>query len=547
MSGSEDFELFNSGSEDFALPSVGSGLFSLINLDLYSSVSLELPEYSSLRLVAFASSINSRPLGTLKIESDDTLPSAIRSELNLSNIGSSCSKDIPTDIPPSSLSSTFQDDSPGSTSSTFQDNSSGSMSYWSVSKDISPDVMSSGFKDIAPRDPFDNWDAVQCEVDIYSKQHDFVAIKLRKDLDAVDKTIIRHYDYTCWKSGKRVNSITITNIVDEHNYLCNSKTIELAPKYLRFLQAILNRIENYTIVGQLSASQQYDLLAKKFSDQHIKKKMYVAIGKFRGIRIHDKFDAATMLLYLMNQKDQDRDYVVIPRIEGNFNELTGIFWMNSEQLLVQALTKYETQADYKWILYCTLESTNNLSPTVLFTNGDPAMSAAVHISNLHGNMVIDFISDFYHMRNSSSKENFELRYNDMITKYKACRSYLESKLYPCHESWAKYMIAKIFIAGVESTQRVESINGILKKHLNRGTLLKELVVAVEQELEKESFYTRIRDYYGSNPSSGFLSVYNTIFKDIDSMLKYANLTNKFEESDAETCDMIEHIYDVPQI
>ena len=50
-------------------------------------------------------------------------------------------------------------------------------------------------------------------------------------------------------------------------------------------------------------------------------------------------------------------------------------------------------------------------------------------------------------------------------------------------------------------------------------MLKELVKVIENELEKEAQYNRIRDYYGSNPSTGLPSTYNTIFKDIDSILK----------------------------
>src|ERR1044072_6999876 len=49
------------------------------------------------------------------------------------------------------------------------------------------------------------------------------------------------------------------------------------------------------------------------------------------------------------------------------------------RVLAQALTKYETQADYNWILQCTLKATNNLSPVVLYTDGDPAMLAARHL------------------------------------------------------------------------------------------------------------------------------------------------------------------------
>ena len=54
--------------------------------------------------------------------------------------------------------------------------------------------------------------------------------------------------------------------------------------------------------------------------------------------------------------------------------------------------------------------------------------------------------------------------------------------------------------------------------MDRETLLKELVKEIEKELDKEAQYSRILDYFGSNPSTGLPSTYNTIFKDIDSVL-----------------------------
>ena len=33
----------------------------------------------------------------------------------------------------------------------------------------------------------------------------------------------------------------------------------------------------------------------------------------------------------MKLRDQDPDYIVIPRLEGLSNELTGLFWMTSQQ------------------------------------------------------------------------------------------------------------------------------------------------------------------------------------------------------------------------
>src|SRR5207248_2652596 len=122
---------------------------------------------------------------------------------------------------------------------------------------------------------------------------------------------------------------------------------------------------------------------------------------------------------------------------------------------------------------------------VLYTDGDPAMLAAVQVvypqtchllciyhimenikkkakALLRNDIVKNFIEEFYYMRNSYSEYQFELRYNIMLTKYEPYRSYLKRKLYPCCESWARYAISKVFTAGAESTQRVESINGVLK-------------------------------------------------------------------------------------
>ena len=47
------------------------------------------------------------------------------------------------------------------------------------------------------------------------------------------------------------------------------------------------------------------------------------------------------------------------------------------RIVAQALIKYETQANYDWILNCTLQASNNHPSKVLFTDEDPAMIAAV--------------------------------------------------------------------------------------------------------------------------------------------------------------------------
>ncbi|PKY17046.1 hypothetical protein RhiirB3_382219, partial [Rhizophagus irregularis] len=284
-------------------------------------------------------------------------------------------------------------------------------------------------------DLFNDWESVQVIIDSYAKQNGFVVVKSRKDVDPIDKSIIRRREYICWKSGthqskkvedislhrdcssyktncpwqasfylgKKSNLIRLTKFVQEHNHQCDPETIELAPKNLRLPQQIINKIEHYTTNGNLGAEQQYKLLVQEFPQYNIaKKNLYNAIQKFRGVRIHDKTDAATMLLSLLKQREDDPDYVVIPRLEGPANELTGLFWMTSYQcndlwpkyhdvivydttsktnryemalslfvavdnnyktrIVAQALTKYENQADFNWILQCTLQASNNLAP-----------------------------------------------------------------------------------------------------------------------------------------------------------------------------------------
>ncbi|CAG8606926.1 1100_t:CDS:1, partial [Cetraspora pellucida] len=59
-------------------------------------------------------------------------------------------------------------------------------------------------------------------------------------------------------------------------------------------------------------------------------------------------------------------------------------------------------------------------------------------------------------------------------------------LYNRHALWAKYSVENVFTAGIEFIQHVESFISVIKKHDDCGTLLKELVAVIEQELEKEA-------------------------------------------------------------
>ncbi|CAG8753237.1 20323_t:CDS:2 [Gigaspora margarita] len=174
-------------------------------------------------------------------------------------------------------------------------------------------------------DTFKTWDIVDNTVNAYTKCNEFVPIKTCKDLDSINKSIVRRRVYSCWKAGinnpkkqvsfyfqKNATEIHITKFNNTHNHKYDLATIELAPKNSRIPQMILDKIEHYTVNSCLGAGQQYDFLIKEFPQYNIKKKgLYNAIQKFRGVRIHDESDASTMLLYFMKLHEEDNDYIVI--------------------------------------------------------------------------------------------------------------------------------------------------------------------------------------------------------------------------------------------
>ncbi|CAG8735026.1 21022_t:CDS:2 [Cetraspora pellucida] len=96
------------------------------------------------------------------------------------------------------------------------------------------------------------------------------------------------------------------------------------------------------------------------------------------------------------------------------------------------------------------------------------------------------------------------------------------------------------------------------------------IKVIEDKLNKKAQYSQIRNYYKSNLLVSFLSIYDTIFKDINSVLKeylaFISLSlqkaqmkqlllyqemiitfNQVEESNNEPSGIIEHIYNRLQI
>ncbi|CAB4422546.1 unnamed protein product [Rhizophagus irregularis] len=162
-------------------------------------------------------------------------------------------------------------------------------------------------------------ESVQVIIDSYAKQNGFVVVKSRKDVDPIDKSIIRRREYICWKSGthqskkvedislhrecssyktnclwqasfylgKKSNLIRLTKFVQEHNHQCDPESIELAPKNLRLPQQIIDKIEHYTMAPEYEQFLHSELrlrncqnVQKNFAQMYdISKKFFILYNK----------------------------------------------------------------------------------------------------------------------------------------------------------------------------------------------------------------------------------------------------------------------------
>ena len=77
-------------------------------------------------------------------------------------------------------------------------------------------------------------------------------------------------------------------------------------------------------------------------------------------------------------------------------------------------------------------------------------------------------------------KKFETGWKKLINKFPACKQYLTKVLYPCKNSWASFAINRNFTAGIQSTQRVEVTNRIVKEKLNRSSCLTDVVGEIQR-------------------------------------------------------------------
>ena len=76
-----------------------------------------------------------------------------------------------------------------------------------------------------------------------------------------------------------------------------------------------------------------------------------------------------------------------------------------------------------------------------------------------------------------------------------------------------------FNAGIQSTQRVESYNALIKKSVRNSTTLYELDTQIQLRLDREEQFERLEEQTNQNPTVGLPNVIGRYFKRIDNVIK----------------------------
>ncbi|CAG8696829.1 4267_t:CDS:10, partial [Funneliformis caledonium] len=105
------------------------------------------------------------------------------------------------------------------------------------------------------------------------------------------------------------------------------------------------------------------------------------------------------------------------------------------------------------------------------------------LSKYHGEKWNKFFAAFCYARNSRVESIFEERWATLLQEYPDATSYLEA--------WVLCFTHRAFNAGIQSTQRIESYNSIIKNNVNGSSSLTELEHTIERLLAKESKFIKL--------------------------------------------------------
>ncbi|GBC03827.1 hypothetical protein RclHR1_05350001 [Rhizophagus clarus] len=291
-----------------------------------------------------------------------------------------------------------------------------------------------------------------------------------------------HINVTCPKSTE---VIKISTIVDEHNHPLNSNIKIHGAQFRRFSKEMkytyIHRKNLYNAIQEVRRYPGWVIETRIVGDDfHLGSVLWMSPQQVQlWTRFHDI--VITDDTYKTNRYDMALSLFMI--IDNH----------NRTRVIAQALIEDETDSTFQWILDCILRATNFLFPRVIFTDGDLAMAAAIKakLPNTHHCICLFHINQNFIKH--SCVEDFERRWQRLISNYPAAKSYLQNKLYPIRFSWAYCYTQTRFTAGTTTTQRAESENNTIKLEGLHTASLVRLTQQIHMRLEEEKQYAEFED------------------------------------------------------
>ncbi|CAG8513482.1 6653_t:CDS:10 [Cetraspora pellucida] len=314
------------------------------------------------------------------------------------------------------------------------------------------------------------------------------------EIDKVDKEP-RHRVYTCTKEQTYVPHKE-AHILSErdrgHKSMVQNITIVEA-RYCQLTKKMQDDVRLLSSCG-VQAGAIIEVLQKKYPKKHIY--VHNVYNMIQAIHFENcvASDAGSTYLELIKKQYDKPGYYINAKFEEADNHLVGLMWMwpsqiqlwssfhdvvlinttfkmnrysmmlcmliiinnhNRSCLVATVVILDETSNTFSWIFEYLLEASNGLASKVLFMDADCAMVSAVNTTLPNTKHYFCL----FHIRKNLENHveiTFEKCWADLLQKYP------DSVL--------------SFNAGVQTTQRVESYNGIIKKHINGSSSLFELTI-----------------------------------------------------------------------
>jgi MULE transposase domain len=376
---------------------------------------------------------------------------------------------------------------------------------------------------------------------------------------------------------KNDNLVYITKVENQHNHKLVETIAILAPSYRKFTPEMQEDVRLLATCGVRSGAI-IEVLQHKNPGKYIHDRdIYNLVNSIRREQNQSKSDAGSIYLNLMKQQQENPSFHVDAQFEGQENRLVRLCWMrpsqqelwarfhdivlldttaktnrhsmilcvviivdnhNRSRLVATAILSDETKDSFTWLFQSLLDATGGLMPRLLYTDADPAMIASVNnswpttkhhfcIFHIRKNLEKHFMGKYYgekwrkffaafcRARNSRVESIFEERWAALITEYPDAANYLQRYLYQCREAWVLCFTHRAFNAGIQSTQRVESYNGIIKNHVSGSSSLIELESVIERLLSRESRFISLNETICKLPASQDEDYHNYYFKEVD--------------------------------